>query len=176
MYLNTSAAAMPLQLQLKVTPPTVPLLWHQKSICGRMRHPPFSPKPPPPFAIHHVSRFIPSLIPQWQHIIVPPVAGFNYSHDAKAQAVAAIASSITKNYCTANLQMHCLLVVWQFMCVACMINISAANCWCWSSLFSDGLEINREEWRVIICLVSHCFKECSIFHRKELGNHILWSF
>lgn len=69
---------------------------------------PLHPTPPLPFAIHHVSCFIRRLILQWQHIIVPPVAGFNYSHDAKAQAVAAITSSITKNYCAANLQMHCL--------------------------------------------------------------------
>lgn len=61
---------------------------------------------PPPFAIQHVSRLVPSLILQWLRIIVPPVAGFNYSHDAKAQAVAAITSSITKNYGSANLQMH----------------------------------------------------------------------
>lgn len=67
---------------------------------------PLHPTPPLPFAIHHVSCFICRLILQWQHIIVPPVAGFNYSHDAKAQAVAAITSSITKNYCAANLQMY----------------------------------------------------------------------
>lgn len=80
-----------------------------KSICGRTMC------LPPPFAIHHVSRLVPSLILQWLRIIVPPVAGFNYSHDAKAQAVAAITSSITKNYGSANLQMHCLPVA---LCVA----------------------------------------------------------
>lgn len=80
-----------------------------KSICGR------TTCLPPPFAIHHVSRLVPSLILQWLRIIVPPVAGFNYSHDAKAQAVAAITSSITKNYGSANLQMHCLPVA---LCVA----------------------------------------------------------
>lgn len=97
----------------RTAPPTVTLPWHQKSICSRTTcHPPLS-------ATHHVSRLVPSLILQWLRIIVPPVAGFNYSHDATAQAVAAIASSITKNYCTANLQMHCLPVayVWKPMCV-----------------------------------------------------------
>ncbi len=103
--------------------------------------------PPLLSAIHHVSRLVPSLILQRLRIIVLPVAGFNYSHDAKAQAVAAITSSITKNYGSANLQMHCLpvaLCVCVCVCLPFMINISQANCWCWSSLFSDGFEINRE--------------------------------
>lgn len=85
-----------------------------KSICARAMC------PPPPFAIHHMSRLVPSLILQCLRIIVPPVAGFNYSHDAKAQAVAAITSSITKNYGSANLQMQCLpvaLYVAVYVCV-----------------------------------------------------------
>lgn len=75
-----------------------------ESICSR------TACPPPPFAIHHMSHLVPSLILQWLRIIVPPVAGFNYSHDAEPQPAAAISSSITKNYGSANLQMNHLLV------------------------------------------------------------------
>lgn len=98
-------------LLLRILPPRENTAMIPKSIFGRpVCHPWHS-------ALHHVSRPVPSLILQWLHIIVPPVAGFNYSHDAKAQAVAAITSSITKNYCSANLQMHCLPVaVYVYVC------------------------------------------------------------
>lgn len=148
-----------------------------ESICAR------TTRPPPPFAIHHMSHLVLSLILQWLRIIVPPVAGFNYSHDAKAQAVAAITSSITKNYGSTNLQMHCLPValyaaayVCVCKCLPRLINISEANCWCWSALFSDGFEINREEWSTILCLALHCFIDHFVFQRKRLGNYILCSF
>lgn len=110
---------------LKVRPPMTALLWSPNQFAAGLR------ALPPPSAIHHVSRLVLSLILQWLRIIVPPVAGFNYSHDAQAQAVAAITSSITKNYGSANLQMHCLpvaLCVAMCVCAPYMINISEANC------------------------------------------------
>lgn len=126
-----------------------------KSICGR------STSPPSPFAIHRMSCLLPSLILQRQRIIVPPVAGFNYSHDAKAQAVAAITSSITEKYGSANLQTHCLPVA---LCERTLCDKDLGNKLLIPIffIFQMGLR-GTEEWKANLCLALHCFMDHFVF-------------